>query len=93
MQQLLRLHERILYRHQNYIGPTAYTAFAYDTLMILMQLLEDEQNQSHSELRAAVLNMQMFPGVTGNLLFDEKGQVEREIQLLTLRRGKIQPLN
>ena len=93
MQQLLRLHERILYRHQNYIGPTAYTAFAYDTLIILMQLLEDERNQSHRDLRDALLNMQMFPGVTGNLRFDEKGKVEREMQLLTLRRGEIQPLN
>ena len=93
MQQLLRLHERILYRHQNYIGPTAYTAFAYDTLIILMRLLEDEQNQSHRDLRDALLNMEMFPGVTGNLSFDEKGKVEREMQLLTLRRGKIQPLN
>ncbi|MBL4579144.1 MAG: penicillin-binding protein activator [SAR324 cluster bacterium] len=93
VQQLLRLHERILYRHQNYIGPTAYTAFAYDTLIILMQLLEDERNQSHRDLRDALINMQMFPGVTGNLRFDEKGKVEREMQLLTLRRGKIQPLN
>jgi branched-chain amino acid transport system substrate-binding protein len=93
MQQLLRLHERILYRHQNYIGPTAYTAFAYDTLIILMRLLEDEQNQSHRDLRDALLNMQMYPGVTGNLSFDEKGKVERKMQLLTLRRGKIQPLN
>ena len=93
MQQLLRLHERILYRHQNYIGPTAYTAFAYDTLIILMRLLEDERNQSHRDLRDALINMQMFPGVTGNLRFDEMGKVERELQLLTLRRGKIQPLN
>ena len=93
IQQLLRLHERILYRHQNYIGPTAYTAFAYDTLIILMRLLEDERNQSHRDLRDALLNMEMFPGVTGNLRFDEKGKVEREMQLLTLRRGKIQPLN
>ena len=93
IQQLLRLHERILYRHQNYIGPTAYTAFAYDTLIILMRLLEDERNQSHRDLRDALINMQMFPGVTGNLRFDEKGKVEREMQLLTLRRGKIQPLN
>ena len=93
MQQLLRLHERILYRHQNYIGPTAYTAFAYDTLIILMRLLEDERNQNHRDLRDALINMQMFPGVTGNLRFDEKGKVEREMQLLTLRRGKIQPLN
>ena len=93
MQQLLRLHERILYRHQNYIGPTAYTAYAYDTLMILMQLLENESNKTHHDLRNALLNMRIFPGVTGNLRFGEKGKVEREMQLLTLRGGEIQPLN
>ena len=92
MQQLLRLHERILYRHQNYLGPTPYTAYAYDTLMILMKLLKEERNQSHWELRNALANMQIFPGVTGNLRFDEKGEVQRELQLLTLRRGKIQLL-
>ncbi|PQM54424.1 MAG: hypothetical protein CL924_05355 [Deltaproteobacteria bacterium] len=90
MQQLLRLHERILYRHQNYLGPTPYTAYAYDTLMILMHLLNDEKNQSHWDLRNALVNMDNFSGVTGNLSFDEKGEVQREIKLLTVRRGKIQ---
>ncbi|HJL95021.1 MAG TPA: ABC transporter substrate-binding protein, partial [SAR324 cluster bacterium] len=74
MQQLLRLHERILYRHQNYLGPTPYTAYAYDTLMILMHLLNDEKNQSHWDLRNALVNMDNFSGVTGNLSFDEKGE-------------------
>ncbi|MEE2599179.1 MAG: ABC transporter substrate-binding protein [SAR324 cluster bacterium] len=92
MQQLLRLHERILYRHQNYLGPTAYTAYAYDTLMILMHLLNDEKNQSHWDLRNALINMDNFSGVTGNLSFDEKGEVQRGIKLLTVRRGKIQML-
>ena len=92
MQKFLRLHERILYRHQNYLWPTPYTAYAYDTLMILMKLLKEEQNQSHRELRNALANMQVFRGVTGNLRFDEKGEVQREMQLLTLRRGKIQLL-
>ena len=92
MQQLLRLHERILYRHQNYLGPTHYTAYAYDTLMILMKLLKEERNQSHRDLRNALANMEIFPGVTGNLRFDEKGEVQRVMQLLTLRRGKIQLL-
>jgi len=36
--------------------------------------------------------MEIFPGVTGNLRFDEKGEVQRVMQLLTLRRGKIQLL-
>lgn len=92
MKKLLRLHERMLYRHQNYIGPTHYTAYAYDTLMILMKLLEDKSNQTHRDLRYALANMQTYAGVTGNLRFDERGEVQREMQLLTLRRGKIQLL-
>ncbi len=93
MAQLKRIHEQILYRHQNYIGPSAYTAHAYDTLMILMQLLTDEQNQSHRDLKDALINMENFQGVTGNLRFDDMGEAKREIHLLTLHRGKIQPLN
>ncbi len=93
MSQLKRIHEQILYRHQNYIGPSAYTAHAYDTLMILMQLLNDERNQSHWDLKDALINMENFQGVTGKLRFDDVGEAKREIHLLTLHRGKIQPLN
>ena len=93
MGQLKRIHEQILYRHQNYIGPSAYTAHAYDTLMILMQLLNDERNQSHRDLKDALINMENFQGVTGKLRFDDVGEAKREIHLLTLHRGKIQPLN
>jgi len=93
MGQLKRIHEQILYRHQNYIGPSSYTAHAYDTLMILMQLLNDEHNQSHRDLRDALKNMESFPGVTGELKFDDVGEAKRKIHLLTLRRGKIQPFN
>ena len=93
MGQLKRIHEQILYRHQNYISPSAYTAHAYDTLMILMQLLNDERNQSHRDLKDALINMENFQGVTGKLRFDDVGEAKREIHLLTLHRGKIQPLN
>ena len=93
MGQLKRIHEQILYRHQNYIGPSAYTAHAYDTLMVLIQLLTDERNQSHRDLKDALINMESFQGVTGNLRFDDMGEAKREIHLLTLHRGKIQPLN
>jgi hypothetical protein len=93
MGQLKRIHEQILYRHQNYIGPSSYTAHSYDTLMILMKLLNDERNQSHRDLQDALKNMESFQGVTGKLKFDDVGEAKREIHLLTLLRGKIQPLN
>ncbi len=93
IEQLKRIHEQILYRHQNYIGPSSYTAHAYDTLMILMQLLNDERHQSHRDLKDALKKMENFQGVSGKLRFDNKGEAIREIHLLTLKRGKIQPLN
>ena len=92
MKLLRTLHERILYKHQNYIGPKAYTAYAYDTLMILMKLLKDKKNHSHRQLQNALLNMKPYAGVTGNLYFDKNGEVQREMQLLTLRRHKIKPI-
>ena len=84
MGQLKSIHEQILYRHQNYIGPSAYTAHAYDTLMILMQLLNEERSQSHRDLKDALINMENFQGVTGKLRFDDLGEAKREIHLLTL---------
>ena len=93
MGQFKRIHEQILYRHQNYISPSAYTAHAYDTLMILMRLLNDERNQSHRDLKDALINMENFQGVTGKLRFNDVGEAKREIHLLTLHRGKIQLLN
>ena len=42
--------------------------------MILMQLLNDERNQSHRDLKDALINMENFQGVTGNLRFDDMGE-------------------
>jgi len=92
MERLLNLHERILYKHQNYIGPTAYTAYAFDTLMILLKLIKEKPNLNHKELKDALLNMEPYPSVTGNLKFDKYGEIQRELKFLTLRGGKIKPL-
>ena len=93
MRKLKRIHEQIFYRHQNYVGPSSYTAYSYDTLMILMKLLNDKRNQSHWDLKDALKNILGFQGATGKFRFDSVGEAKREIYLLTLHRGKIQPLN
>ena len=92
METLLNLHERILYRHQNYKGPTAYTVYAFDTLMILLRLLKEKPNLNHKELKEALLSMKPLQSITGNLKFDKYGEIQRELKFLTLRRGKIHPL-
>jgi len=92
MQMLQDLHERILYKHQNYFRPTSYTVYAYDTLMILFKLLKDKKIQSREELKEALMKMEPYQSVTGNLTFDRYGEIKRELQFLTLRSGKIRPL-
>ena len=61
--------------------------------MILMKLLNDKRNQSHWDLKDALKNILGFQGATGKFRFDSVGEAKREIYLLTLHRGKIQPLN
>ena len=84
-----KLHEKEMFRHQNYTRPSSYSAYAFDTLSMIKSLLKEEANHSHGDLKQALLNIRGFPGVTGTLSFDEKGEIQRNMQLLTLQRGNI----
>ena len=84
-----KLHEKEMFRHMNYTRPSSYSAYAYDTLSMIKSLLVKEANHSHRDLKEALMNIKGFPGVTGNLSFNEKGEIQRDMQLLTLRRGNI----
>ena len=92
IQDFLKMHEKILYQHQNYTGPSNYTAYAFDTLGLLMTILENERNHSHQDLQKALLELPAYPGVTGQLSFESTGEIQRNMRLLTLRRNKIELL-
>ena len=84
-----KLHEKELFRQQNYSRPSSYAAYAYDTISMLKSLLTEEANHSHGDLKEAMLKVSEFPGVTGMLSFNEEGEIQRDMQLLTLRGGDI----
>ena len=86
----MALHERYYYRYLNYTGPTAYTAFAFDTTNILLHLLKDPANHTPQRLQQALLKMPPFEGVTGRLHFNKEGNIQREVDLLTIRGNQIQ---
>ncbi len=92
-EQLFSQHERLMYRHQNYTGPSSYTAYAYETLLMLIALLREENHHSHRDLRIALDEMEDFPGVSGRLSFNEKGEIQRDMRLLTLKKGRMVLLN
>ena len=87
------LHEKIFHNNVNYTKPSSYTAYAYDTLSMLRYLLKDNSNHSHKDLKNALMAIENFPGVTGFLSFNLDGEIQRDMQLLTLENGKIRKLN
>ena len=46
-----KLHEKELFRQQNYSRPSSYAAYAYDTISMLKSLLTEEANHSHGDLK------------------------------------------
>ena len=93
MQRFLRLHELFYMHHLNYRGPTSYTAYAFDTVNLLQNLLSSQENRNYRQLQQALLHMEPYAGVTGMITFSENGEAQREMKLLTVRSGKIVPVN
>ena len=93
MQRFLRLHEFFYMHHLNYRGPTSYTAYAFDTVNLLQNLLSSQENRNYRQLQQALLHMEPYAGVTGMITFSENGEAQRDMKLLTVRSGKIVPVN
>ncbi len=92
VQAFVEAHERMMLGAPSYQGPSNYVAYAYDTLLLLKQLLRNPRNHSHRELREALLQLKGFQGATGRIHFDEQGEIQREMQLLTIRNGRFRPI-
>ena len=56
---------------------------------MMKSLLTEEANHSQGDLKEAMLKVSELPGVTGMLSFNEEGEIQRDMQLLTLRGGDI----
>ena len=87
---LLNLHEQYAHQHQNYMGPSDYTAYAFDTTGILLTLLQNQQNHTHSHLQQALLRMPFYEGATGQIRFQENGEIRRRMPLLTIDKDQFQ---
>ena len=86
-------HERFFYRYQGYVGPTAYTAYAYDTAKLLLQLLNQPANQDPDALREALLNQPPTQGVTGRFEFQPNGEVWHQMNFWTMGRDRFVPIS
>ena len=68
--------------------PGFLEAVAYDTAMMLFNLVNRNDIQSRSEIKNKIMNLQDFQGVTGITSFDNTGNAHKELYLLQIQGNK-----
>lgn len=63
-------------------SPGFIESVAYDSVMILVHLLNRPELRYRSDLRDALMNVRGYPGVTGMTSFDETGEVHKTMYIL-----------
>jgi len=69
-------------------SPSVWEASAYDTALILQNLLEGEFHTRES-LREQIASVKDYPGLTGSTSFFSDGSVDKVIYVLTVKGGNI----
>ncbi|GAB4538735.1 MAG: ABC transporter substrate-binding protein [Anaerolineales bacterium] len=67
--------------------PTFAAGYGYEAMMVLAQALRQTDGQAEG-LQDALLHIQGFSGVHGEISFDEFGDVSRTLYLMTVREGR-----
>lgn len=70
--------------------PDTYAALAYDSAQILIEGIR-KNGASRENLYTYLSNLKDYPGVTGNITFDDKHQVQAKIIILTVKNGQFVP--
>jgi ABC-type branched-subunit amino acid transport system substrate-binding protein/TolA-binding protein len=68
--------------------PGFIEAVAYDTAIMLFNLVSRPDIQSRSELKNEIWNLQDFHGLTGMTSFDNTGSADKELYLLQIKGDK-----
>jgi len=68
--------------------PGFIEAIAYDTSMILFQILSRPDVRSRNAIKNELMQLKDFQGVTGLTSFNDKGDVKKELSLLRIKGDK-----
>ena len=71
------------------VEPTLLEAYAFDTARILGETLKDQPSTDRSLFQKTLSQKKNFPGVTGDISFDEEGDARRKLSILTVDQGEI----
>ena len=73
------------FRHNFGDKPGFMEAIAYDTAMILFEILGKPDIRFRSDLKESLMNLQNFKGVTGLTAFDDSGEARKKLYLLKVK--------
>jgi ABC-type branched-subunit amino acid transport system substrate-binding protein len=65
--------------------PGFIEAVMYDSAVLLLQIVSKPHIRFRSELRSELFNLVEFQGVTGMTRFDENGDAQKKLHLLTIK--------
>ena len=79
------------YRENFASTPGMLAAIGYDTIRLLQEIMQAEHIQTRRSVRNELYRIVDYKGVTGDILFDEQGELKTEPLLLTVsgRRMKV----
>lgn len=78
------------YEHRVGKSPGPAATYTYDAAAILLDAI-NKVGLGAENIAAHVRNLREFPGVTGPITFDERGELVREFDLATVRNGTFVP--
>ncbi|MEA3427950.1 MAG: penicillin-binding protein activator [Thermodesulfobacteriota bacterium] len=73
--------------------PEFIEAVAYDSAMILFQIVSRPDIRYRSSIKSALMNLNNFQGATGLTSFDNNGEIKRKLYLLRIKGNKFIELN
>ncbi len=73
--------------------PTFLQAQGYDVAGMLLSILDNPEIRTRDDLRLALSQLPVFPGVTGATTFNLIGEADKALYLLQVRNGNIEQLN
>lgn len=69
--------------------PDLYAAHGFDAMMVVAEAMRGAARPATSEYRKGLRGLHDFPGVTGNIQFDEKGDVQKFPRVYIVSDGQL----
>lgn len=69
--------------------PDILEAMAYDATMMVVDIIKSDKARSRVEMRNSLLMLETFNGATGRTTVTEAGDVDKNIFILTVKKGEI----